>query len=350
MTAIIQCDGYATKILSARVLIEKATYDLSNAQLYNETVVYNQDDHNLVVKGKPIENEKGMIIHNPATLPQGVRVDYSITKIKDGKGNNIATDKQQTREGYKAVDAGTYKVCAQFKGDASNYNVIPDSIAYLTIERAEYDLSKVEFIDKTATYSGETYALSISETSKLPYDVEVSYQIKQLKDGLGNAVVDSYKKGNSAVNAGTYLVQVRFSVTGKNAENYTTNPLEKEAYLTILPATYNEAMKGVYVHSEWYELKTDGVYEISLTTTLPEGVTPQFALTNEQGEVIEGEVKIEKIKVAGSETSFKIVYKYTFTVDTAGVYACVVTFAHTNQNYQAIALALEAWVFITDNT
>ncbi|MBO5737661.1 MAG: bacterial Ig-like domain-containing protein [Clostridia bacterium] len=38
MTAVLQCEGYVTKTLSARIVIGRATYDLSNAQLYDESV------------------------------------------------------------------------------------------------------------------------------------------------------------------------------------------------------------------------------------------------------------------------------------------------------------------------
>ena len=74
MTAILQCDGYVTKTLSARVVIEKATYDVTNVQLYDETVVYDKDAHGLVVKGEKVEDENGGVLHEPATMPQGVSV------------------------------------------------------------------------------------------------------------------------------------------------------------------------------------------------------------------------------------------------------------------------------------
>ena len=346
MTAILQCDGYETKILSARVLIEKATYDVTNAQLYNETVVYNKDAHNLVVQGKTIEDEKGGILHSPATLPQGVSVDYTMTKVKDGKGDDIATDKQQVVEGNKAVEAGVYKVCAHFKGDASNYNAIPDSVAYLTVERAVYDLSKIEFADRTVTYSGEAHALSIAENSKLPLDVVVLYQIKKLKDGAGELVSDAYKTGNTAINAGVYLVKVSFSVNGKNAENYTTAPLEKEAYLTIRRASYDEEMKKVYLDSQWFKFEEGKTYDISFACELPEGVTPQFTLTNASGETIDGEMELVTSKADG-ETAGKTAYKYTFCVEAAGTYTCVITFVHDNENYDKITLVLNATFYIS---
>lgn len=346
MTAILQCDGYETKVLSARVLINKATYDVTDAQLYDETVIYNKDTHNLAIKGKKMDTN-GVVVHTPANLPQGVSVSYSMIKVKDGRGNDIPTDKQQLVTGNKAVDAGTYKVSAHFKGDESNYHAIPDSVAYLTVERDIYDLSKIEFVDATATYSGESHTLQIHADSKLPLDVAVAYQIKRLKDGAGQAVTDTYKDGNSAISAGVYAVKASFNVNGKNADNYTTNPLYKEAYLTIKRASYDEAMQGVDLDSQGFIFEMDKTYEIFFDCALPQGVSPQFKLTDDKNETITGEMEEIKTPVGANETVFKTTYKYSFKVEKAGNYTCVITFTHQNADYEEIKLTVTAWVIIS---
>lgn len=345
ITAILQCDGYETKILSAHVEIQKATYDVTNAQLYDETAVYNRDAHALVVKGKVIE-EDGTTSYGPATLPQGVEVSYSIIKVKDANGDDITTAPQK---GNKAEDAGVYKVCAHFKGDASNYNAIPDSVAYLTINRAVYDLSKIEFLDAEATYSGEAHTLKIDTNNKLPMDVGVAYQIKRIKNGAGKPEDDRYKDGNTAIEAGVYLVKASFNVTGQNAQNYTTSPLEKEAYLTIRRASYDEEMKAVDLDTQWFAFKKDATYEISFDSALPQGVSPQFKLTDDKNETITGELKEIKTPVDANETVFKTTYKYAFKVEKAGEYTCSITFTHQNANYGEIKLTLTACVLISSN-
>ena len=353
MTAVLQCDGYVTKTLSARVVIEKATYDVSNAQLYDDTFVYDTETHGLAVKGKAFQNENGTVAYAPAVLPEGVSVNYTLIKINDGAGVEIPINKQQVVEGNKAIDAGTYKVCARFQGDASNYEAIPDAVAYLTIERAAYDLSKVKFDDATVTYSGEAYPFGISKDSKVPLDVEVSYQIKYLEDGAGNAVTEEYSdydptnsKGFQPTEAGKYLVKAIFTITGKNASNYIADPLEKEAYLTILPAAYEEELTGLYVDSQWYDWEENGTYAVYFEYELPEGVTPTFTLTDENGKVIEGSVEVVITNVEGKENMPKTTYKYVFTVDEAGVYTCEVAFEHNNENYKQIKLTVKAWIFI----
>ena len=345
MTAILQCEGYETKVLSARVFINKATYDVTYAQLYDETVIYNKDTHNLAIKGKKMDTN-GVVVHTPANLPQGVSVSYSMIKVKDGRGNDIPTDKQQLVTGNKAVDAGTYKVSAHFKGDASNYHAIPDSVAYLIVERDIYDLSKIEFVDKAVTYSGEAHALQINPDSKLPLDVAVSYQIKRLKDGAGQAVTDTYKDGNSAISAGVYAVKASFNVNGKNADNYTTDPIYKEAYLTIKRASYDEEMQGVDLDSQGFIFEAGKTYEIFFDCALPQGVSPQFKLTDDKNETITGEVEEIKTPVDANETVFKTTYKYSFKVEKAGNYSCVITFTHQNADYEEIKYTVTAWVII----
>lgn len=444
MTAILQCDGYVTKILSATVLIEKATYDVSNAQLYDRTVTYNKDAHSLAVKGQII-GDNGTEVYAPATLPQGVTVSYSITKVKDGRGEEIPLEKQQRVEENRAVDAGTYMVCAKYKGDASNYKAIPDSVAHLTIECAAYDLSKIEFVNKTVTYSGKAHSLGIPSNSKLPSDVELSYKIARIKDGEGNLVQDAPRQnGNSATDAGVYMVEAHFTIIGKNAENYkaipferayltieravydlsgvqffdeaviytgepyqlmvsgklpegievsyqieqvkdgagasvsgddkyqantsvatnageyavtasfritdenvvrnyTVQPLEKTVTLTILRATYDSEMEGVQLESQTFDYEEGKTYEIVFEYDLPDGVSPQFTLTDENGKQVQG-----TLKTVTDEETGKTTYQYAFSVAAIGEYTCKVAFTHDNGNYEKITLTLTETIYLSD--
>lgn len=348
MTAVLQCDGYVSKQLSARVEIQKATYDVSNAQLYDATFVYNKNAHSVAVKGKAVQAEDGKAVHGPASIPKGVSVSYTTTKVKDGYGVDIPVNKQQAVDGNQATDAGTYKVCAKFKGDSSNYHAIPDTEAYVTIERAIYDMSKIEFADVTTVYSGKAHSLSISEKSQIPFDVEIAYAIKQVANGVGQEVTEEYKAGNTATEAGVYWVRASFSVTGKSAENYVALPAEAVAYLTIERAKYDEQMQKVYLDSQWYQVNADKKYEIYLEGELPKGVSPQLTLKNSAGETVaQGQMELVA-DTAGDETLKKTIHKYVFETDAVGDYTCVVTFTHTEANYEDIALELEAFVFITN--
>ena len=93
-----------TKELSFK--INKATYDMSKVKFENQTVTFNGKNQSLKVTG----------------LPTGVKVTY-------------------TNNSKKKI--GEYKVTAKFTGDTTNYNVIPNKIAKLTIVPKGTKLSKL---------------------------------------------------------------------------------------------------------------------------------------------------------------------------------------------------------------
>lgn len=223
ITAIVQCDGYVSKTLTSRIIVEKADYDLSNALMLDKTVVYNREEHAIALQGKQALID---------VLPAGVNVSYTVQKTHDGTG---AVVEQQSFTGNKAVEAGTYKVTAHFSGDDFNYNPIADCSATLTIERAKLDMSNVVFEDLTVDYIGEAYALAINPDSNLNSDIEISYEIKKVRteEGVDVSEQNKFTIGNSATEAGVYLVRANFVVTGRMAINYVAEPTYLEARLTI---------------------------------------------------------------------------------------------------------------------
>lgn len=331
ITAVLLCDGYVSKTLSACVVIEKATYDVSNAQLYSQSFVYDQEAHAISVKGKPIENTTA---HQAATLPNGVSVSYTITKTKTGDGTAISVDKQQSITSNQATDAGTYLVCAHYKGDAVNYQAIQPATAYLVIERADYNLSDIQFFNASYVYTNEEYRLSIANPDDLPYDVEVSYQIKREKTADGQPATDTFKQGNGAVDAGKYCVKATFTITGKNANNYLPIPADMQAYLTIERASYDEQLQALYLDSQWYDKSSENEYKIWLSGELLEGITPVYTVKDATGAVVQGSMDAQ--------------YVYTFITEQAGEYTCEVSFTHENNNFAPIQTTLSSWVIISD--
>jgi hypothetical protein len=105
-------------------------------------------------------------------------------------------------------------------------------------------------------------------------------------------------------------------------------------------------MKKVYLDSQWFKFEEGKTYDISFACELPEGVTPQFTLTNASGETIDGEMELITSKADG-ETAGKTAYKYTFCVEAAGTYTCAITFVHDNENYDKITLVLNATFYIS---
>lgn len=360
-TAILQCEGYVTKILSATIVVERAMYDVSTATFKDmdldtdahATFIYDKEAHGIKLQGKEIQDANGTTVaYEPASFPQGIWVNYTITKIIEGDGVTvIPPEKQKTSNGYQAIDAGTYIICAQFEGeDERNYHPIPDAIARLTIERGEYDMSDVTLKDATFVYTGETYSLTVETNGKTLSDVKIDYQIKMVQNSKGEDVTEEYEDGNSRQDAGVYSVKAIFTIEGKNAVNYETNPCEIEGQLTILRAEYDSQMQKLYLDSQWQEFQERKEYVVWLSGDLPAGIEPHFTLTNEAGEEIIGQMeKVSSENFDGSESIVNPIYKYVFTVPEEGHYACVVTFTHTNENYKDIQLKLEAWIFIDSN-
>lgn len=185
---VISKDGYVSKTLSTQLVIEKATYDLSEMKFENAAAIY---DGNI----KTIE---------ATNVPEGVNVTYEIFD-GDIRVNN-------------AVNAGEYRVVAKFDVTDNNYESISNRRATLTINKADYDMSKVKLNDYTKFYDGTEYVPSITSDSVLPQGVSVTY-----------AVYRGENKAVSNADAGVYRVVASFK---GNAANY--NAIEdKTATLTV---------------------------------------------------------------------------------------------------------------------
>ncbi|MBQ5800760.1 MAG: hypothetical protein IIW20_02650, partial [Clostridia bacterium] len=86
---------------TATLTIKKAVYDMSAVKLENKEFTYNGKPHSLVLDG---------------ALPDGVSVSYSDNSY---------------------INAGTYSVVANFKGDEKNYEPIKEMTAEMIIHPAE---------------------------------------------------------------------------------------------------------------------------------------------------------------------------------------------------------------------
>lgn len=340
VTAILQCEGYVTKTLSARVVIQKADYDVSNAILYDKTVTYDKEYHTIRVSGVPTLDVLGNPTYEQAELPKGVSVSYTITKIKDGYGVDIPTSDQQTVEGnnVQATEAGSYLICAKYKGDLANYNPIPNSTAVLTIEQAVYDTTSAILKDANVVYSGDTHYLEISPDYEMPSDLTCSYQIKKIKTASGELVEEEFAQGNGAINAGTYIVKIAFEIVGKNASNYKPVPAEKQAQLVIEQNDYTEIINKLNFDYQYYVYEEDKEYRAILSGQLPEGVTPSFVVKNKDGEIIEGVYTVENSQLDLDDGQIMVItnHVYTFKTKEAGEYTCLVSYSHDNQNYKQI--------------
>lgn len=184
IVGVISKKGYESKTLTATLTILQAERDVSGIVFEDKTVIYNGEM-------KTIE---------ATNIPEGIEVTYDY--------RNYSTNTKVN----KVVNAGKYRVIAHFSEENANYKKIPDREAILTIEKADYDMSKIELKNVTKEYDGNEYSASITNVNLLPTGVTVKY--KYLNEE-GTQV-------NSNAKAGKYTIVAEF--VGGDSLNY--NPIE----------------------------------------------------------------------------------------------------------------------------
>lgn len=170
-TAKITCNGYSELNLSAKMTINKVSYNMTNA-IWNYTNAFTYDG-----------TEKSVTLNN---LPDGVTVKRYV--------------------GNKNTEAGTYTASVEFNYDSENYNM--PTISDLQWEIKKADITGITFENKTVKYNGEEKEILIS--GNVPAGASVAYT------------------NNKATDAGTYEATVVIS-----CKNY--NTLTLNAKLIILP-------------------------------------------------------------------------------------------------------------------
>lgn len=177
-TAKLECDGYNTKTLIATLTVNKATYNMSNAEWsYSSAFTYDGDEKTVTLSG----------------LPAGVSIkSYS---------NNAKTN------------AGSYTASAVFNYDTANYNAPTVSPCTWVINKAD--------ITATVTMNGgiveyDTFEHSLEIVGDIPAGTTVKYYYNNIETGY-------------AIDPGTYAV--RAVISGPNH-----NELVINASLVILPS------------------------------------------------------------------------------------------------------------------
>ena len=152
------------------------------------------------------------------------------------------------------MDAGTYEVTAEVDLP-DGYVLDCDRLgATLTVLKATYNLSGVNFTARSLTYTGSEQVVSL--TGVLPNGISVTYT------------------GNRATEVGTYVARATFS--GEN-ENYEKIP-DMTCKYTISPKVYNLPEKGFGNEEKTYD---GDPYTLKLKD-LPDGVTARYYIKDEE--------------------------------------------------------------------
>ena len=218
----------------------------------------------------------------PAKVTRPV-IEGSYTYTGEPQTAQIAENSLYTVTGNTATAAGEHPVTVSLT-DKTHYTWADGSTDDLTltftIGKATYDMSGVTFEDRTETYSGSPYTLTISGT--LPEGVSVSYS------------------ANSLTNAGQLEVTASFTGDG---DNYFAIP-DMTATLTVSKLSHQAELEGVEDFAD-----TEVTFDEGRTFTADSfaGMLPSLALT----------VTIEK---DGSPVS---------AIHNAGVYTVTVEVADT---------------------
>jgi hypothetical protein len=188
-------NAISSELKIGEIVINKATYDISNVKFEDTSVTYDGNGHSIAVSGN---------------LPEGVEVSYYAEDGSKIEGINA---------GY--VNAGKYTITAKFTGDYNNYNEISDKSAKLTINPRPYTNEEIDRITMEQTqipFDGKMHKFVVKEDS-LPHGIEV----------------DSYVKGtDEGSKIGTYRVKINLRVTDPNyvlpAER--PSPITREVKIT----------------------------------------------------------------------------------------------------------------------
>ena len=138
-------------------------YDLSGITFDDQTVVYDGQEHSLEING---------------VLPKGVIVNYS--------NNNF-------------INAGTYRITAEFLDEYRHNSFISEMTATLTIEKAEYDMSGVTFDSKAFVYDGEKHTLEINGSDTVTVSKEDLTETQKIGKNYENSKLFNYRKGKGYI-------------------------------------------------------------------------------------------------------------------------------------------------------
>lgn len=207
--------------LSAVLTINKAQYDVGELSLISANYVYDGQFKTLVLNGR---------------VPNGVSVSYTT--------NGVA--------GNGATDVGEYEIVAHFISNDYNYEDLEPISAVLTIAKADFVLSNVELNSTLYVYDGQAHSLIISG--------EPTSQELQKYSNITITYTINDEQGNTAINAGEYIVRAIISQDNPNYINsYTLSSsmiiskavIEIEN-LSLTDATfiYDGQMKSLELHGD----------------------------------------------------------------------------------------------------
>lgn len=226
-TAKITCNGYSELNLSAKMTINKASYDVTETH-WNYASPYTYDG-----------NSKSVVLNN---LPSGVSISRYINNEK--------------------VNAGTYTASAEFDYDKTNYNIPAIENCVWVINKA--DITGITFEGTSVLYDGNFHSIKVNGN---------------IPDGSQISILYNNQNVTGVKDVGTYNVEV--TIINPNYNTYTTS--------TNLVIYQNDIQKSNYDMSgvSWNytsEFTYDGTEKSVTLNNLPDGVTVKRYVGNKNTE------------------------------------------------------------------
>ncbi len=208
---------------TATLTVTKAYVDMSGVTMVDTTVTYTGEAQELIITD---------------ALPTGVTVAYEYYQ-------------GETKLDTVPTNAGTYTVKAIFTIDTTNYNPVEAKTATLTIDKADFDLSKTQM--GYETYNKKIHNGSLYNSPDKSIVASFRFYSDEART---NEVTDP-------INAGTYYVVASFTHTN---QNYNAIPDNNSLVMVIKP-------KNVYL--DWAAESSfvyDGKTSHTLSATIAGGV------------------------------------------------------------------------------
>ena len=279
-------DNYDLEITYENGSIETIPLDESMISSYDQLSFYKVGTHTINVTYKKATTSFDIVV-DKNSFPENIKFE-SQSVTYDGKPHAIEVTgdlpdgtKVIYKQGNEFTNAGIYDLEVSLICDGYYKKTL---YATLTINRANYDLSKLKLEDVEAVYDG--FSKNVVLSGEVPAGLSVSYEIENENHEVGN--------GNNAIDAGVYTVTAKFSNTNSNYNS--VKPLS--ATLTIKQKEYDLTYvtlenKQVTYNGEEHKIE---IGYTSITQSLPKDVQYDYYYDGEkttEGKVNAGVYNVE---------------------------------------------------------
>jgi hypothetical protein len=254
--------------------------------------------------------------HDNGAFGKNVNVSYSVL---NESGEVISRSNTETN----IKNAGKYTVRVEFTLlDGKNYKQIEPLEFPFEIDKAKFDVTKVEFSSTSFEYDGEKHSIFVDLPSELDAsNIEIKYEYIL----NGEVLLENGSAVTGVSQAGEYTVNAIFTVNNSN-------------YADIEPMQAKLVIEKKKVASSWFDFSESSPSEISkgesgafeFIAISHEGVNISACIYKVEAEELTA--VIEPTSLTPDENGRAVIELETAELE-AGAYACIFTVTVTDENY-----------------